>query len=333
MNKTISRLQSEYRNGILSGLTWGIDTTLIAVALMLSPFAKNSSLLLAGTFLCCLIHILFEAIFMSSVVAFRGGFSSLRKVIPTRGALVCIAGGICGGPIAMTCYLLAIEMTGADIASTVTSTYPLIGGILATTLLRERVSGHTWLGVLICVFGILYTSIGDNPQPGLNVLSGILMAIVTAIGWGFEGVACRYAVHDSNIAPKIALLLREYACLLCYLLIMPFFIGRTGNPIELTGILMQSLPSFLLVAFASIFGAWSMYLWYKTIGAIGATRGLCLNVSYCIWTLLFMSFVIGQVPSINVIIGAVMAVGGIVMALWSRKFSFSPVPEKQPEEE
>ena len=307
-----------YSSGILSGLTWGIDTTLLAIALALSAFYPDQGLLLSGSYICAVIHIFFETIVMNGVVAGTKGFSEVWYAARSKGGIIAMVGGLAGGPIAMTCYLMSLEMLGAPISTTITSTYPLIGAFIAFLLLREHTNAQIWIGAAACVFGILYTGMGVDFDGSKMEPIGFLLALVTAIGWGFEAVACRKAMDDHGLSPKAALLLREYTCLIVYLLIAPLFLSRFGSISDTLSVLMHNGMPFVIVAIASCFGAFSMFAWYKSISKIGATRGVCLNSSYCIWTIIFVSIYFGIEPNSYIVTGAIITLAGIFLALWPK---------------
>lgn len=324
MSKTdSSNFRKGYIRGILSGMTWGFDTTLLAVALTISPFYNDPSLLLGGTFICCLIHILFETITMSVVVARTGRFREVAKTFGSKAGLICMAGAICGGPLAMTCFLLAIEANGAALTTTVTATYPLIGAVMAMFILRERITPQMWIGMMLCVLGILYSGmfIPNTDNSGISI--GIILAVATAIGWGFEGVACRYVVGKCDIHPKVALMIREITCLVAYALIAPIFLGGYDHATASIAELLIHWKAFAVVAIASLFGAYSMYLWYSSIKDVGATRGLCLNVTYSVWTIIFGCILFLRFPDLTSITGAIITIAGVVLALWRRDLSLS----------
>lgn len=328
---TSHRLGKGYRLGLLSGLTWGIDTTLLAVALALSPFSDSHDTLLSGVYICCLIHIFFETIYMSVIVATSGEFTELRPAFKSRGGVATIIGGIAGGPVAMLCYLMAIELTGADMTTTVSATYPLIGSLLAMRLLREKITMQMWIGILLAVFGIFYSGTGIPTIDREATLSGCIIALGAAVGWGLEGVACRYATHTCGLKPKMALLIREYTSLLAYVIISPLFLGGLDRMADSIIDLIRYREAFAIVAAASCFGALSMYLWYRSISKVGAVRGLCMNVSYCVWTALFSIVIFHNISASSYTIGgALMTVAGITLALWRRNLVAIPRGETPP---
>lgn len=55
-------------------------------------------------------------------------------------------------------------------------------------------------------------------------------------------------------------------------------------------------------------------MWYTAIDSIGATRALCLNVTYSFWAVVFTFVFIGGALSLNIIIGSLMVVAGVATA-------------------
>ena len=53
---TSALLRKGYTTGVLSGMTWGLDTVLIGVAMAMAPFVENPVLLVGGTFMMLLLH-------------------------------------------------------------------------------------------------------------------------------------------------------------------------------------------------------------------------------------------------------------------------------------
>ena len=45
---TSALMRKGYTTGVLSGMTWGLDTVLIGVAMAMAPFVENPILLVGG---------------------------------------------------------------------------------------------------------------------------------------------------------------------------------------------------------------------------------------------------------------------------------------------
>ena len=50
------------------------------------------------------------------------------------------------------------------------------------------------------------------------------------------------------------------------------------------------------------------------INSIGASRALCLNVTYSFWAVIFGLFILGGEFSFNVVIGSIVIVLGVIVA-------------------
>ena len=59
-----------------------------------------------------------------------------------------------------------------------------------------------WLGLLICILGIIYIGYTPGSEADVNVIGGIMLATVAAIGWATEGVVCGYGMKDGNVDPN-----------------------------------------------------------------------------------------------------------------------------------
>ena len=69
---TSAQLRKGYTTGILSGMTWGLDTVLIGVAMAMAPFVENPVLLIGGTFICSMLHDAFAALWMLIIMGCKG---------------------------------------------------------------------------------------------------------------------------------------------------------------------------------------------------------------------------------------------------------------------
>ena len=300
-------MRKGYATGILSGMTWGLDTVLIGVAIAMTPFVENPILLIGGTVICSMLHDVFAALWMPA--------------IKSKDGLFCVLGALFGGPLAMTFYMLAIAKGGAALTAIVTACYPLLGSAMAMVILKEKVRLRGWLGLLICILGIIYIGYTPGSEADVNVIGGIMLATVAAIGWATEGVVCGYGMKDGNVDPQLALLIRELTSGIVYLLIIvPLMVGGYKEMVIGTMAVFSDTICWLTLLFTALIGMSSFFCWYTAIDLIGAAKALCLNVTYSFWAVVFTFFLVGTVLSINIIVGSFMVVGGVAVAtLVSRK--------------
>ena len=314
-------MRKGYATGILSGMTWGLDTVLIGVAIAMTPFVENPVLLIGGTVICSMLHDVFAALWMLVIMGYKGRLKDLMPAIKSKDGLFCVLGALFGGPLAMTFYMLAIAKGGAALTAIVTACYPLLGSAMAMVILKEKVRLRGWLGLLICILGIIYIGYTPGSEADVNVIGGIMLATVAAIGWATEGVVCGYGMKDGNVDPQLALLIRELTSGIVYLLIVaPLMVGGYKEMVIGTMAVFSDTICWLTLLFTALIGMSSFFCWYTAIDLIGAAKALCPNVTYSFWAVVFTFFLVGTVLSINIIVGSFMVVGGVAVAtLVSRK--------------
>lgn len=308
-------MRKGYATGILSGMTWGLDTVLIGVAIAMTPFVENPVLLIGGTVICSMLHDVFAALWMLVIMGYKGRLKDLIPAIKSKDGLFCVLGALFGGPLAMTFYMLAIAKGGAALTAIVTACYPLLGSAMAMVILKEKVRLRGWLGLLICILGIIYIGYTPGSEADVNVIGGIMLATVAAIGWATEGVVCGYGMKDGNVDPQLALLIRELTSGIVYLLIVaPLMVGGYREMVIGTMAVFSDTICWLTLLFTALIGMSSFFCWYTAIDLIGAAKALCLNVTYSFWAVVFTFFLVGTVLSINIIVGSFMVVGGVAVA-------------------
>lgn len=309
-------------SGILSGATWGLDAVMLGVVMMMAPFVDNPILLVAGGVICSALHDVFSAIWLFIYMGAKGRLRELRPALKTKDGRWCILAAVFGGPLAMTFYTLAISEGGAALAASVTAIYPLLGTALAVLILKEKTGVQTWLGLVLCVAGIIIMGWSPADVGSINVTTGVLLALVAAIGWATEGVVSGYGMKDGVVDPYMALLIRYITSASVYILVVaPLFSkGFTGAGAGLAAIFSYA-PCWILLAVTALVGMVSFLCWYTAIDNIGATKGLCLNVTYSFWSVAFsliLSLILPQYfagkVTLYIIGGSLMILGGVTMA-------------------
>lgn len=312
---TTSLLRKGYISGIFSGVTWGLDTVLIGVAMAMAPFVENPLLLVGGTFVCSMLHDVFAGFWMFIIMGSKGRIKELGKALRTKDGLFCVLGALFGGPLAMTFYMLAIAKGGPALTATVTACYPLLGSAMAVIILKEKMRIRGWMGLLICILGIVYIGYTPSEEQSVNVMGGIMLALVAAIGWATEGVVCGYGMKAGKVDPQMALFIRELTSGIVYLLIItPIMLG--GYPEMFDGMfaVFSYFPAWGTLLVTALIGMASFFMWYTAIDLIGAARALCLNVTYSFWAVVFSLIFIGGGLSMHIVIGSIMVIAGVATA-------------------
>ena len=308
--------------GILSGATWGLDAVMLGVVMVMAPFVENPVLLIAGGVLCSALHDVFSAIWLFFYMGSKGRLKELSSALRTKDGRWCMLAAIFGGPLAMTFYTLAISTGGAALAASVTAIYPLLGTALAVLILKEKTGLQTWLGLIVCVIGIIVIGWSPTGTENVDVTLGVLFALVAAIGWATEGVVSGYGMKDGIVDPYMALLVRYLTSALVYILVVaPLFGGGFINAGLGIAAIFSYTPCWILLALTALVGMISFLCWYTAIDNVGATKGLCLNVTYSFWSVFFALVLSLFLPqyfsgalSWYIAIGSVLILGGVSMA-------------------
>ena len=309
-----------YIAGIGSGLTWGLDAVLLGIAMTMAPFVENPILLIGGAFICSMLHDVFSAIWMLILMTLKGRLGSFPRLYCSRDGIFCALGALFGGPLAMTFYMMSISKGGPALAATVTACYPLLGSALAVVILKENLQLRGWIGLLICVSGIIL--IGYSPSGNINIQlsEGILFALVAAIGWATEAVVCGYGMKEGNVDPQMALLIREVTSGLIYLaIIAPLMLGGYCNAFVGVVAVFSYAPCWIMIFFTAFVGMSSFLMWYTSIDLIGAAKALCFNVTYSFWAVVFTFFLIGSKLTWNIVGGSLMIIVGVTLATLIKK--------------
>lgn len=308
--------------GILSGATWGLDAVMLGVVMVMAPFVENPVLLIAGGVLCSALHDVFSAIWLFFYMGSKGRLKELSSALRTKDGRWCMLAAIFGGPLAMTFYTLAISTGGAALAASVTAIYPLLGTALAVLILKEKTGLQTWLGLIVCVIGVIVIGWSPTGTENVDVTLGVLFALVAAIGWATEGVVSGYGMKDGIVDPYMALLVRYLTSALVYILVVaPLFGGGFINAGLGIAAIFSYTPCWILLALTALVGMISFLCWYTAIDNVGATKGLCLNVTYSFWSVFFALVLSLFLPqyfsgalSWYIAIGSVLILGGVSMA-------------------
>ena len=280
--------------GLLSGFLWALDTVLLGLVLMLSPFADKPSILVAAPLISAFLHDFFCAVWMLALLLVKGRLSRFMTAIGTRSGKIVMLGALLGGPLGMTGYVLAIKYIGPGYTAAISAFYPAFGAALAHLLLKERLSTVQMFFLLLAVSGIVGIGyLSSESATVLNPILGIGAALLCVIGWGSEAVLGAWGMRHALIDNEIALSIRESVSAISYaMIVLPFF--------GVWALTIECIPTFagLSIAGCALVGTLSYLFYYLAIRTIGAARGMALNISYSAWAFLLSIAVFGTVPTL-----------------------------------
>ena len=299
------------RYGFFSGALWGLDTVVLAIALAMIPFADFGQSALAGAVL----HDVACAVILVVYMALRGRLKDTWAALRTRPGKSVIAAALLGGPIGMSGYLIAIDNIGPGLTAIISTFYPALGTLLAFILLKERMAPRQIVALLVALGAIVATgwSATSESISGGNAILGVAGALACVIGWGSEAVILTWGMRDEAVDNEVALQIRETTSALVYLFVVAPIAGVFGSTLDSLAHLSAGV-----VALAGLAGTASYLFYYKALSAIGASRGMALNISYSAWAIIFaLAFPPHTIPTLTQVICCVVILVGTVLAATS----------------
>ena len=290
--------------GLISGLTYGIYTTLVLVAGYYEPLAGAAGLL-AAPYVCSGLNDLFAGLWLSAYNIKNKKFMEVPKSLKTNPGKLIALGSLLGGPIANGAYLIGLALAGAY-AIPISATCSLFGAIFAWIFLKQKPTKRVVAGMVICVAGAMIIN-WAKPEGSPNFTLGIICALTAAICWGLEGMFSSFGGEELD--PEISVNLRELISGIVDLAIIVPIIGATGL---LGGTIKAGTPVIWLLA-AGLAAAVSFLTWYKSNALVGCAIGMSLNVTYAFWGVLFCVLFLGQELTVTIVTGSIVIVLGAVI--------------------
>ena len=298
--------------GVLSGASWGFDGVILGMALAMSPFTGGLGLYAAPLAGACL-HDGFAGFWIFFYNLFTGRWKEYARTLRTRPGMIVILGALFGGPLAMTGYLLGINMAGASYSLAITAMYPAVGAILAVFILKEKITLRIWIGIITCISGAVivgWVPPDSNAYPHFYL--GLGLSLLATFGWAMEGVLSTYGMD--MVDPDIAIGIREAVSFFVYLVaILPIAAGLT--------IFWQSFTHNVIwyMALAGLAGGFSYVMWYRALNTTGVGRAMALNVTYALWAIVFGYFLTDLEITMNLIAGALVITFGTILVVANPK--------------
>lgn len=305
------------RYGLFSGFLWALDTTILAIALGMTPFIDTPQAIALAAVVSSAIHDACCAIWMFVYMGVRGRLKDTLAALKTRSGKVVMLAAVLGGPIGMTGYLVAIDNIGPAYTAMISAFYPAFGAIMAMLFLKEKMTIGQIIALFVALLGVMgmgTATLGSDEIA--DPVLGLAGAACCVIGWGSEAVICAWGMRDDAVDNETALQIRETTSALVYLaVVLPIF----GAWAFTASIIPTSAT--LVVALAALAGTSSYIFYYKGISIIGAAKCTPLNITYSVWAVVLAMF-LGSFPGVLEIVCCVVIFGGSVLAAsnWQELF-------------
>lgn len=297
--------------GVVSGITWAIDTVLIGIVLSMSTFLSFQEILLVAPLISTFLHDTFSAIWMIIYLGMKGELkTAIGKLKVVSGRTIILA-GLLGGPIGMTFYVLSLQNIGPSYTAVISSVYPAVGALFAYLILRDKLGLRNWLGLLISIGFIVLLSYSGQLVIGTNISLGLIFILICIVGWGLECVVSAHAMRNDGIKPEHALLIRQLTSSIVFgALIIPFFVGHSY-----TVHIISSPAVVLALVGVAMAGTMSYVFYYSAINLIGPVKAMSMNITYAAWAVIIEALLLGTTLTIKELVFGLFIVVGSVIAV------------------
>lgn len=295
--------------GLLAGFFWGLDTVILGIALVMSPFLSTEQAILLAPFISTFIHDFCSSLWMLGYMGIKKESKKILAALKTRSGKVIVLAALMGGPIGMTGYVLSISYIGAAYTAIISALFPGVGALLSYIFLKEKMKGYQLAGLTVSILGVIALGYSPGGNESTNILLGFLFALMCVIGWASEAVIIAYGLKTQEISDRLALQIRQLTSAIFYGAIIIPVVGGWSFTVS---ILPTKTAAIILLA--ALFGTASYLFYYKAINKIGASKAMALNITYSAWSIVFGAVILNEEVSLRSVIYALIIVGGSVTA-------------------
>ena len=263
----------------------------------------------------------FGAIWMLINAAIKGKLGDFARTLKTKPGGIMICAALAGGPIAATAYVIGLTLAG-PIAAPISALCSAVGAILGRIVFKQKLNARMIFGIILCFVAAVL--IGGSAF-GTKSFTGILIAFIAALGWGFEG--CIGGFGTSLIDYEVSITIRQVTSGLTYFIILiPILALIAGGSFGANyGLVLSAVldgPSIWFFAISGLASSFSFALWYKGNSMCGAALGMTCNAMYAFWTPLICWILLGLIygwpgyqPTVNWLWAIVMVFGVWMIAM------------------
>ncbi|SER66009.1 hypothetical protein [Parafannyhessea umbonata] len=267
-----------------------------------------------------------SAIWALAITIKQGKLGDFGRTVNTRPGIILMLSALVGGPIATVAYIIALSQAGTIVVP-IAALNPAIGSILSRILYKQELGPRKIVGILICVAaGLMIGSASLTGDSSSNIVMGLALAFVAALGWGAEGCIAGYA--SCMIDTQIGITLRQCVSGVVELLVvLPILSVAGGVPMAQTfsylSAAVANLPTIACFVVAGFAAYKSFASWYRGNSMCGTALGMACNGTYTFVAPLVTYLVVGlamgidgyALPPIAWIAAVVMILGILVIAV------------------
>ncbi|MNX18216.1 EamA-like transporter family protein [compost metagenome] len=225
----------------------------------------------------------------------RAWRSSSRRLLVVRGLLSIAAW--------LLYYTAARDLTLAEM-TTLYFSAPIMVTVLATAILKERVTGWQWFTLIIGFVGVV---IACRPNNLANPVP-IVLTLLAAMCWAFTYIQLRQVDDQTSVLEQM--LITNVVFVICMAVALPW----THTP--------APMPDWLGMLGAGLMGGIGQFLLFASFQRATATVLAPFEYTGLIWAFLLSSLIWGTLMDVSLMIGAgLIAVSGTLAMIFGRHSS------------
>lgn len=321
------RIRYGYIMGIFTAILWGMWYIPGNLMWVIEPFTNmyDAVAVTHGD----MMAMIAVAVLISAANALMGAImltiwnGSLRKLREMKRTIVefknvtryLILGSVCAGPIAIFGSYLATGFIGASFAAVACLGYPVVGTILSSSWLGQKISKRAIIGIAVIICGVISIYAGGlvtEIMSGEVRILGYIGGLMAIIGWGLEGAVAAKAMEVAQ--PDVMFQIRVFSETgLWWIVIIPIFIIAGFPFMEYIIPLFTNPVSLLVIAVSGLTFGFCNLTWYKSFALIGVGRGQGLACLNALFALVFIFIFTGVIPAWTIVLGGVISVIGLLI--------------------
>lgn len=321
-NKKLSFAKKGILWGVIGGILYGFVPFFQTFAMEAEPLSSGAVLgLMAVPFVVGCLQDFISGIWVLIPNIKNGKHREYIRVIKSKPGKWIVIASMAGGLIASAGFMAGVYLAGPVYPVAVSATYPAVGAILSRIFLKEKISKRGWIGITLCIAGaILISFVAPSGESYPHFYLGILCAVIAALGWGLEGIISLAGMDF--VDPEVALGIRQFSSAVLFFIAL-FFVAGLGT--KAFALMVATIPTVGLVYITlAAFGAGIGYFYYyKANNACGASRGMCLNITYTFVSALLSVIFLRSPIGVNFIVGIVVLLSGAILVVGKPSELFS----------
>jgi len=225
-------------------------------------------------------------------------------------------------PVNQGFFLTGLALSTAAHAALLYTLTPVFVLLLAQALVREFPGGRTVAGALIALAGTVYVLVWRGLDLSRGPLVGDLLLLVAVIAWAVYTAEGRALVTQHGPVPMIA-----WTLIGGTLLYLPIGLASLSMPGAVQRIAQASAGAWVGVAYLiAVTSVVAYLLWYWALGHLPAARVAVFSNLQPLATAVLAHFFLGEHLTPQFVGGALVVIGGVVLAQLRRARTSAEVP-------